>query len=145
MIESINLIDEAAIVQGKDYRQTLLRPGDYSLWTPRAIGRDNYKEDDGNEILVFSFLPLSFPVLNNGLVECTQITLVVPNATTSLLKYTKYQDNKSDLVVGKSKIKVNGVTREIDNIYLWDLELESPDSIIEGSCAGWLQVKPEVT
>jgi hypothetical protein len=145
MIESINLIDAAAIVQGKDYRQTLLIPGDYTLWTPSAKGRDNLKEDGGNEILVFSFLPLTFPVLNSQNVQCTQLTLAVSNATTSLLKYTKYQGSKTDLEIGKSKVKVNGVNREIDNIYLWDLELESPDSIIEGSCAGWLQVKPEVT
>jgi hypothetical protein len=88
---------------------------------------------------------MSYPVLNKKGVICTQLTLVVSNAITAAIKYTKYQGNKTDLVIGKSKIKVDGVNREIDNIYLWDLELVSPNGIVEGSCAGWLQVKPEVT
>lgn len=146
MIESINLIGAAAIQQGKDYCQPLLLPNkDYTLWTPRAMGRDDYKENGGIEIVEFSFLPMSYPVLNKKGINCTQLTLFVPNATTALIKYTKYQGNKADLVIGKSTIKVNGVNRKIDNIYLFDLELESPEGIVEGSCAGWLQVKPEVT
>lgn len=132
MAKAINLIgDELAITQGKTYQLIIWWEGDVSTWTPRAIIRDNYLTKGGEEKASFNFLPLSYPVLDESNVSYTLISLNLTASQTSLLEPTKYQGNEDDLKVGKT--------------LLWDLELESPTGIVEGTNWGFVQVLPEVT
>jgi hypothetical protein len=131
-VERIDLIGDLAIKQGKSYRCTILWPGDVSAGTPRAIARWDYKDTGVPPEFEFSFLPLTFPVLNSKDEQCTGITLYLTAEQTSGIEKTKYQ--------GES-----GQTLKPGNAYVFDVEIEMPDGSVEAIDAGFIQVKREVT
>lgn len=130
-MDKLDLIGDLAIKRGLSYERTLLWPGDVSNGTPRAIARENYKHTGADPVFQFSFLPLEFPVLNQKGVECTQITLYLTEPETAAIAPTRYQGAKEDL--------------KVKSAYVWDLEIELPDSRVIGLAAGFVQVLPEVT
>lgn len=130
-MDRIDLIGDLAIKQGLTYTRTILWPGDVSNGTPRAIARRDYKHTGAEPEFEFSFLPLTFPVLNSKDEECTQITLYLTDEQTEAIEITKYQGDPASLKPGKA--------------YVFDLEIELPDGTVTGIDAGFIQVKPEVT
>lgn len=131
MASAINLIGDLAIIQGKTYTLPIWWANDISTWTPRAKIRDTFLYKGGIELASFSFLPLSYPQLDEQNNAYTVITLQLTATQTSLLVPTKYQGNEDDLQLSKT--------------YVWDLELESTSGVVSGTTWGFVQVIPEVT
>lgn len=131
MASAINLIGNLAIIQGKTYSLPIWWSNDVSTYTPRAKIRDTFLYKGGIELASFSFLPLTFPILDEQNNPYTLITLQLTASQTSLLQPTKYQGNEDDLIPAKT--------------FVWDLELESLDGTVIGTEWAYVQVKPEVT
>jgi hypothetical protein len=131
MTSAINLIGDLGIIQGKTYNLTVWWSNDISTYIPRAKIRDTFLSRGGIELASFSFLPLTYPVLDDQNNPYTVIKLQLTASQTSLLEPTKYQGNEDDLIVSKT--------------FVWDLELEAPDGVVVGTTWGYVQVYPEVT
>lgn len=131
MASAINLIGDLAIIQGKTYTLSIWWANDISTWTPRAKIRNTFLYKGGIELASFSFLPLSYPQLDDLGNAYTVITLQLTATQTSLLVPTMYQGNEDDLKLSKT--------------YVWDLELESTNGVVSGTTWGFVQVIPEVT
>lgn len=123
-------IYDRAITQGKTFVRDVLWAGDYSLWTPRATIRDNYKESSGAILATFSFNAPVYPV-DIETVSYTAFRMFLPATDTALLPMTIFQGKQSNLKIGKA--------------YVWDFEIQSSAGEVLGLDAGWVQVKPEVT
>jgi hypothetical protein len=131
MASAINLIENLAIIQGKTYTLPIWWSNDVSTYNPRAKIRNTFLSRGGIELASFTFLPLTFPELDELNNPYTLITLQLTASQTSLLQPTKYQGDEDDLIVSKT--------------FVWDLELESPDGVVVGTTWGYVQVIPEVT
>jgi len=123
-------IYDRAITQGKTFVRDILWAGDYSLWTPRATIRDNYKELSGAILATFAFNTPVYPVVVDA-VNYTAFRIFLTALQTEGLLMTTFQGKPSNLKIGKA--------------YVWDFEIESGTGEVLGLDSGWVQVKPEVT
>jgi hypothetical protein len=107
-----------------------------STWTPRGQIRDNYADKNGTIQASFSFDPLVFgPVTIDGITKnYTKVKPILSATETRNLTFNlKTRSSASDIVTpGK-------------NVWVYDIELESPGGIVRRDIQGWVEVSSEVT
>lgn len=128
-----------AIQQGATFSslQIVLVNVDYTAWTPRGQIRDNYISRGGTVQAQFSFFPLQLGSLTiDGDEKVGTILRPFLSAyQTSLLDWseiTPRQSTTERAVVGK-------------NVWVYDLQVVSPDGIVERIVEGYVEVSLGVT
>ena len=78
-----------AVIQGETYFKisAILYPGDISTGTPYGTIRDNYEDNSGTELGLFSFYPLTY----NGVEDKTTIAPYLTKEVTRALPITRFQ------------------------------------------------------
>lgn len=102
--KSLNLTNETyclAIIQGETYTKlTFLKKGDFTTATPYGTIRNNYEDENGEELGVFSFFPLTYDVL----ADKTTIAPYLPKEVTRALPITRYQALEDDIPTVKNSL-----------------------------------------
>ncbi len=123
-LEYNNNIYDLSIKQGKTYQLSFNYPQDLSNGEIRGQIRDQYAQDNGNLLAIFSFNKTWDNILGK-----TNIIATINAADTSIIPYTKYQ--------GTSRPSIN-------NCFVYDIEYEENNVVIL-LLNGLVEVKPEVT
>lgn len=119
---------------------TLVATGDYTGWTPKGQIRDKYLTEGGIIKASFSFSPLTYgeiTLANNTKIFGTLIKPFMSAATTRTLNW----------VESKMKLREFAYDKVIPgrNVWLYDIELESPSGEVIRLVQGFVEVSPEVT
>lgn len=130
-----------AIEQGATFSWlTLVLDGDYTTWTPRGQIRNNYASNGGTAKAVFSF-----PALVMG-------TATLPgggNATGTIIKPTLTDEQTQLLDWAESKMQARSKSSEPalpgKNVWVYDIELESPSGEVMRLVQGFVEISLEAT
>ncbi len=130
-----------AIEQGATFNWlTLVLEGDFTTWTPRGQIRDRYVDDGGVIKAAFTFPPLALgqaTLPNGGSATGTLIRPQLANVQSSALdwlisKMSKRSNSKEQAIPGR-------------NVWVYDIELQSPTGEVVRVVEGYIEVVPEVT
>jgi hypothetical protein len=136
-----NYPNRYAIEQGITFDWlTIVIEGDFTRWTPRGQIRDRYAEEGGIVKATFSFAPLilgSAALSTGGNATGTIVKPFLSQAQTKVLNW----------LAAKMKVRTSEREQAIPgrNIWVYDLELESPEGNVLRILEGWVEVSPEVT
>lgn len=130
-----------AIEQGANYASiTFLVPANLSTWTVKGQVRDLYREDPESKVKAdFSFEKLEYKEYEvNG-------TKGMYTAVKPLL--THEQTNALDWIATGMRTRLNAKQTAVPglNVWVYDIELFTPEGRIEKLARGYVEVIPEVT
>jgi|GEM_PF-4946816 hypothetical protein len=130
-----------AIEQGATFNWlTLVLEGDFTMWLPRGQIRDRYAEQGGLIKASFSFPPLvqgSANLPGGGTVLGTLIRPQLTDKQTTSLDWLATKMNK------RATAKEQPIAGR--NVWVYDIELESPQGEVIRIVEGWVEVTPEAT
>lgn len=108
---------------------------DYSLWTPRGQIRRNYADVDPVVLANFTFDPIVYASvdINGDIDDRSLIVAKLDDSITETLPVTPLRRTISDAV------------RVGTNVWVYDIELESPTGVVNNLVSGYVEVLPEVT
>lgn len=136
-----NAPNRYAIEQGATFDWlTLVLAGNFTNYIPRGQIRDRYVDQGGIIKASFSFLPLvmgNAPLPGGETISGTLLQPRLLQAETTVLdwfatKMNKRASSKEPAIVGK-------------NVWVYDIELQSPSNEIIRVVEGYIEVVPEVT
>ncbi|MBW4666451.1 MAG: hypothetical protein KME60_03145 [Cyanomargarita calcarea GSE-NOS-MK-12-04C] len=130
-----------AIEQGATFNWlTLVLDGDFTTWQPRGQIRDRYVENGGTIKASFTFPTLvqgSAALPNGGTATGTILRPQLSDEQTTSLdwlatKMAKRSNNKEQAIIGR-------------NVWVYDIEIESPAGEVMRVVEGYVEVSPEAT
>jgi hypothetical protein len=119
---------------------TLVLDGDYTTWQPRGQIRDRYASEGGKIKSTFAFAPLTIGevTLPNG--QKINGTIIRPQLTDEQTTTLDWAESK---MVKRASLKDVAIPGR--NVWVYDVELESPSGEVMRVAEGWIEVALEAT
>lgn len=136
-----NLPSRYAIEQGATFAWlTLVLDGDYTTWTPRGQIRNNYASNGGVIKTVFSFSPLVMGTASLPGGGTATGTIVKPSLSNQQTQLLDWAESKMQARSKSSEPALPG-----KNVWVYDIELESPSGEVMRLVQGFVEVNLEAT
>jgi hypothetical protein len=136
-----NAPNRYAIEQGATFNWlTLVLDGDFTTWAPRGQIRDRYASSGGKVKSTFTFAPLvtGEVTLPNG--QKINGTIIRPQLTDEQTTTLDWAESK---MVKRSNQKEQAIPGR--NVWIYDVEMESPSGEVMRIVEGWVELSLEVT
>ncbi len=130
-----------AIEQGATFSWlTLVLDGDYLSWTPRGQIRNNYASNGGTVKTVFGFPPLTMGAATLPGGGTATGTIIKPTLTNQQTQLLDWAESKMQARTKSSEPALPG-----KNVWVYDIELESPGGEVMRLVQGFIEVSLEAT